>query len=83
MDKVTSGKRNGGNIMVHLVKRRNGLISGAVLIQPQTLRLVMLMFGMKGDGKNSAHHNNLKFVIIFFITKTSFFTWISSQDDHT
>ena len=44
----------------------------------------MLMFGMKGDGKNSAHHNNLKFVIIFFfITKTSFLTWTSSQDDHT
>jgi hypothetical protein len=72
MDKVTSGKRNGGNIMVHLVKRRNGLISGAVLIQPQTLRLVMLMFGMKGDGKNSAHHNNLKFASFFLLLKHHF-----------
>ena len=67
MEKVTSGKRNGGNIMVHLVKQRNGLISGAVLIQPQALKLVMLMFGMKGDGKHSAHRSNLKLVIFFFL----------------
>ena len=48
MQKVRSGKKNGGNIMMHLENLRNGLTNGAALTQTHPLRLVMLMFGMKG-----------------------------------
>ena len=48
MAREMSGKRNGGNVTMPLVKLRNGLTNGVVLIQIHNLKLVMLIFGMKG-----------------------------------
>ena len=43
-----NGMRNGGNNMMPLEKQRNGPTNGAALTRTRNLRLVMLMFGMKG-----------------------------------
>lgn len=48
MEKEMSGKNNGGKVMVHLAKQRNGLTNGAALTQTHSSMLAMLMFGMKG-----------------------------------
>jgi hypothetical protein len=53
MDKVMSGKRNGGNITVPLAKPKNGPTSGAALIPTHPWRLVMPIFGMKGTYQTS------------------------------
>lgn len=48
MEKVKSGKRSGGNIMMPQVNRKNGPTSGVTLTLTHPWTLVMLMFGMKG-----------------------------------
>ncbi|KDP29513.1 hypothetical protein JCGZ_19226 [Jatropha curcas] len=50
MEKVMSGKRNDGNIMMPLIKLRNGHINGVPLTQLQSLKLAVLMWGEKYDG---------------------------------
>lgn len=49
MARVKNGKRNGGNIMMRQVNRKNGPINGVALTPIHNLKLVMLTFGMKGE----------------------------------
>lgn len=48
MEVVLSGKRNGGNTIIPLVKLKRMLINGVKLIRTHMLILVMLISGMKG-----------------------------------
>lgn len=48
MEVAPSGKRNGGNTIIPLVKLKKMLINGVKLIQTHMLILVMLISGMKG-----------------------------------
>lgn len=50
MEAAASGKRNGGNIIIPLVKLKRMLINGVELTQTRMSMLVMLIFGMRGIG---------------------------------
>ena len=48
MEVAPSGKRNGGNIIIPLVKLKRMLINGVKLTRTRMSILVMLISGMKG-----------------------------------